>query len=84
MPEDTFTEQAPFPAPSILLSGIDPAQVISVLFAILFFIWAVYTVVTAYHWLRYGHRSAVAIPALITHVLVSGYLALFAVSGLHP
>ena len=66
------------------LTGINPAQVISVLFALLFIMWLIYTVITAYHWLRYGHRSAVAIPALITHVLVSGYLALFAVSGLHP
>ncbi len=74
---------APFPSPMDYLSGIDPAQVISVLFAILFIIWSVYTLITAYHWLRYGHRSSVAIPALITHVLVSGFLALFAVSGLH-
>lgn len=65
-------------------SRIDMVKVISITFTVLFIIWCVYTLVTAYHWLRYGHRSAVAIPALITHVLISGYLALFAISGLHP
>lgn len=66
------------------LPHISLVQVISLAFVLLFILWLVYTVVTSYHWLRYGHRSAVAIPAIITHILVSGYLALFAVSGLHP
>ncbi len=74
---------APF-TPPVFLTGIDPAQVISVIFTVLFIIWALYTLITAYHWLRYGHNSAVAIPALITHVLVSGFLALYAVSGVAP
>lgn len=70
--------------PPVFLTDIDPAQVISVIFAVLFIIWALYTLITAYHWLRYGHNSAVAIPALITHILVSGFLALYAVSGVAP
>ena len=65
-----------------LFTQVEAEQAVSVAFAALFILWAVYTVITAYHWLRYGHRSAVAIPALITHVLVSGYLAVYAVSGL--
>ncbi len=69
-------------APPDFLAHIDAHQAVSVLFALLFILWAIYTAVTAYHWLRYGHRSAVAIPALATHVIVSGYLALFAISGL--
>ena len=63
------------------LQNVNADQVVSVVFALLFILWALYTLVTAYHWVRYGHRSSVAIPALITHVVVSGYLALFAVSG---
>lgn len=68
--------------PPAFLANLQTDQVISVAFALLFILWLVYTVVTAYHWLRYGHRSAVAIPALITHIAVSGYIALFAISGL--
>ncbi|KND47511.1 MAG: hypothetical protein AB199_03715 [Parcubacteria bacterium C7867-004] len=84
MQEEQAALVAPFPSPTVLFTGLDPVQVISVLFTVLFIIWAIYTIVTAYHWLRYGHRSAVAIPALITHVAVSGFLALFAVSGIRP
>jgi len=76
------TEPIPALAPPAFLQEADASQVVSVLFALLFILWVVYTIVTAYHWLRYGHRSAVAIPALIVHVIISGYLALFAVSGL--
>ncbi|MBU1292719.1 hypothetical protein KJ819_01480 [Patescibacteria group bacterium] len=63
------------------LSQIDPSKVVSILFVVLFIVWSIYTLITAYHWVRYGHRSSVAIPALITHVLMSGFLALYAVSG---
>lgn len=68
-------------APPAFLQNVNVEQVVSVVFALLFILWALYTLITAYHWLRYGHRSSVAIPALITHVVVSGYLALYAVSG---
>ncbi|MBU2159166.1 hypothetical protein KKD81_00690 [Patescibacteria group bacterium] len=63
------------------LSQVDPSKVVSIFFVVLFIIWVLYTLITSYHWLRYGHRSSVAIPALITHVLVSGFLALYAISG---
>jgi len=68
-------------APPAFLQSVNVEQVVSVVFALLFILWALYTLITAYHWVRYGHRSSIAIPALITHVIVSGYLALFAVSG---
>lgn len=56
-------------------------QVVSVIAWFVFVVWMLYTLVAAYHWFRYGHQSAVAIPALLTHVIVSLSLALFAVSG---
>lgn len=68
-------------APPAFLQHVNVEQAVSVVFALLFILWALYTLVTAYHWIRYGHRSSVAIPALITHVVASGYLALYAVSG---
>ena len=66
------------------LAGIDPAKVVSVIAWVMFVLWLIYTVVAAYHWLRYGHQSSVAIPAIITHLVVSAALALFAVSGFAP
>ncbi len=66
-----------------LFARIDMTGAISVLAAVLFMVWVVYTAIASYHLLRYGHRSAVAIPAIITHVLVSFFLAIYAVSGLH-
>jgi hypothetical protein len=65
-----------------LVGLIDVGKVVSIAFAILFVIWAIYTIIAGYHWLRYGHSSAVAIPALITHVVVSWLLAGYAVSGI--
>ncbi len=65
------------------LQSINMRGAISVIAIILFIIWLVYTVVASYHLIRYGHRSAVSIPAIITHVVVSLVIALFAVSGLN-
>jgi hypothetical protein len=63
-------------------SGITIQSVISIVFLVLFVIWAVYTLVSSYHWLRYGHNSALAIPILVVHVVVSWLLAGYAASGL--
>ena len=71
---------APLTVPAFLTS-VGIGKIIAVLFALLFIVWLIYTAVAAYHWLRYGHRSAVAIPALIVHVMVSWLLAGYAVSG---
>jgi len=67
-----------------IFSAIDPGKVVSVIAWIMFVLWLVYTIVAAYHWLRYGHRSSIAIPALLVHFIVSAALALFAVSGFAP
>ncbi|HYF29421.1 MAG TPA: hypothetical protein VEA36_03615 [Candidatus Paceibacterota bacterium] len=66
------------------LSFLDPGKVVSVIAWVLFVLWAIYTAIAAYHWLRYSHQSSVAIPALIVHFIVSAALALFAVSGFAP
>ncbi|HRH55917.1 MAG TPA: hypothetical protein PK609_03570 [Candidatus Paceibacterota bacterium] len=68
--------------PPVFLMGASTDGVLSIVFLVLFIIWTIYTLVAAYHWLRYGHRSAVAIPALIVHVVVSWLLAGYAASGL--
>lgn len=61
---------------------VETEQAVSILFAAGFILWALFTIITAYHWLRYGHRSSVALPALATHVIVSALIAIYAVSGL--
>lgn len=66
---------------SLTSLGINPDQAVSVIFAVAFILWTIFTVISTYHWLRYGHRSSVAIPALITHVVISFFIAVFAVSG---
>lgn len=78
-----------FPTPSFLSLGgpdtsfnLDISSVFPAIFAIVFFIWVAYTLVVAYHWLRYGHQSFVAIPMLVLHVIVSGTLMLLATAGL--
>lgn len=68
--------------PPAFLAGADAQGIVSIVFLVLFIVWVLYTLVSAYHWLRYGHRSAVAIPALIIHVVVSWLLAGYAASGL--
>lgn len=66
-----------------LFSHLPMGSIIPVAFALLFLFWAVYTLIASYHLLRYGHGFSVAVPAIITHVIVSFFIALFAVSGLH-
>ncbi len=41
-----------------------------------------YTLIVTYHWIRYGYRSLMAIPALAVHALVSLALIGLASSGL--
>jgi len=72
--------QFPF---SAQLSAISSGEFISVVLAIVFIAWVVYTLVAAYHWLRYSRGSLVAVPALAVHVAMSGWLGIIAVSGFH-
>lgn len=44
-----------------------------------FLVWAIYSSVASYHWFRYSHASALAIPAIILHLFVS--FALFSFAG---
>ena len=73
----------PFPTPDFLsFSAPGLGSVLPVIFAVAFFLWALYTLTITYHWFRYGHRSFFIIPALAVHVVVSGTLMLLATTGL--
>ncbi len=58
------------------------SNLLPIVFFIIFAIWMLYTLVAAYHWFRYGHKSWLAVPAIALHVFVSGLLIIYIASGL--
>jgi len=55
-------------------------DLVSIMFTLIFFLWAVYTIVSIYHWVRYGHNSWIATPAIALHLLISAAPMVFATS----
>lgn len=51
-----------------------------ILYAV-FIIWAIYTLVAIYHWLKYSHASLLAFPAIAVHLFISLALMTYALSG---
>jgi len=82
--EDQLPE-APLEAissPLAFLPRVESAyDLVSILFTAVFFLWALYTVVSIYHWVRYGHHSWIAVPAIALHLFISAVLMIFATSG---
>lgn len=80
MPQTSGTPLAPLTTitlPDGLLShAIGIAYGVIVLFVL------IYTVAAAYHWLRYGHRSWITIPAILIHLAISGSLLLYMATSL--
>lgn len=64
------------------LADLSVAQVLPILFLVVFIVWAIYTAIAAYHWIRFGHESWAAVPALLTHAFVSIWIMFFTVSGI--
>lgn len=52
------------------------------LLVLVLILWALYTLVAIYHWVRYSHAALIAIPAIAVHLVVSAILILFALSAL--
>lgn len=71
------------PSFSLFSGAISAETALAVIFTLIFIWWAVFTAVAAYHWLRYGRESWVAVPALALHFIVSGWIFVFATGGLH-
>jgi membrane protein YdbS with pleckstrin-like domain len=70
--------------PAIALpEGISLTTVFSVLFALIFLFWLVYTLIVIYHWMRHAPDSWISVPAVAVHLFVSGWLIFYATSGLH-
>jgi len=66
----------------VSITSVDMSALYPVAFALAFFIWLAFTLIIAYHWFRYSHRSTLTVPALALHVVVSGTLMLISASGL--
>ena len=77
--------QSPFQTP-IFSSVFSPSSVhisslLTILFFIIFVVWVIYTLVAAYHWFRYSHRSWLAIPAVTAYVFGSLILIVYIATG---
>lgn len=73
------------PVPHFLsfTSAITSQNVLAVLFTVIFVWWVIFTLVAAYHLLRYGRESWLAVPAVALHLAVSGWIFVFATGGFH-
>ncbi len=71
-------------APSFtFLSAANLQTVLAIIITLVFIWWAIFTIVAIYHWVRYGRDTAVAVPAIVLHLFVSGWIFVFATGGLH-
>lgn len=66
----------------VIVPAFSVAQFVPLLFTVVFIVWAIYTVVAFYHWLRYGDNIIVSLGAMGMHLFISSSLAIYAVSGL--
>ncbi len=64
------------------VAALPLTQVVPVFFFLVFFVWLIYTLIASYHWLRYSNNSTLALSAITTHLIVSAWLAVYAISGL--
>ncbi len=71
------------PTQPLIIPSLPLQQLIPLLFTLVFIVWAIYTVVAFYHWLRYGDNIVVSLGAMGMHLFISSTLAIYAVSGLH-
>ena len=70
------------PAIGIHVAALPVAQFVPVFFFLVFVVWAIYTLVASYHWLRYAGSVSVGLAAISVHLIMSSLLAIYAVSGL--
>ena len=70
------------PVQIIAIPAVNLSTVLSVVITLVFIWWAVFSLVAAYHWFRFGRDSWIAVPALIVHFIVSAWIFMFATGGL--
>lgn len=67
----------------IQVAQLPIGQLVPVIFFFIFVVWLLYTVVASYHWLRYANNQTLAYSMITAHLLISIWLAIYAVSGIH-
>lgn len=79
-----MNEQLAFHPPAFTnaIAGLPLSSIESFAIVALFVVWALYSMIVAYHWIAYGGFTHRGIPSLAVHVLVSASLFLFAMSGI--
>lgn len=65
-----------------ILSAVPPTLILQWGFYLVGGLWALYTLVVVYHWLRYSHSPVLMLPAIATHLYVSYRIVVFAVTGI--
>ncbi len=64
--------------------GISEGSIVKWVLLAAFALWAVYTLVVMYHWIKYSHASSVAFPAIGVHLAVSLAIMAYALTGTLP
>lgn len=77
------TAPASFTGPLSALPAVNLETVLAVVMTLVFIWWAIFTLVVIYHWFRYARDSWVTVPVLVLHVVVSGWIFVFAIGGFH-
>jgi hypothetical protein len=78
MPPTASIQSIPSPLASF---AFNQTQILEVVFFLVFFVWAIYTIVIIYHWMRYGNRAPVGVPIILAHFVISLGLFIFGAVG---
>ena len=75
----------PFSPPTALLShlpGISAIAVVQFILYCVFILWAIYTLIIIYHWVKYSRAPGVAFKAIVLHLVISLGLMVYAFAAL--
>ena len=79
------TPLEPFKPPAFLSDlsiNFSADTIVSGIFYLVLFYWAIYTAVAVYHWFVHSHNASIAVPAVALHLFVSMVLIGYIVTGL--
>lgn len=80
------THMQPSMLPSFALANVPAVSlqtVLAIVITLVFIWWAVFTLVSMYHWFRFERSSWVAVPSIALHFVVSIWIFIFATGGFH-
>ena len=75
----------PFAPPAFVsLSSVHAGAALGWFLLVVFSLWALFTLVAVYHWIRYAHAPGAALLAVATHLIVSLALVSYVLTGITP